>query len=244
MNRYATILLLAGLLAGMGMGTAHAQIYVDNDASGNNDGSSWTDAYTDLQSALSAATSSDEIWIAEGVYTPASGTDQSASFVITGGEDGLGLYGGFSGDESSRSERDPGANPTILSGDLEGDDTTTNGVTVDASDISGSNSNHVLFLDGTSSDITNSTVIDGVTVTAGQANGNATDGGGIYCTGGGSGNECSPTFQNLVIPGNHASGDGGGMYNDGANGGQSHPTLTNVLFYENSADGFGGGMRG
>ena len=45
-------------------------IYVDDDASGANDGSSWTDSYNDLQDALAVAQYGDEIRVAQGVYTP------------------------------------------------------------------------------------------------------------------------------------------------------------------------------
>jgi len=45
-------------------------IYVKWDATGNNNGSSWEDAFTDLQDALAAADSSDQIWVAKGVYYP------------------------------------------------------------------------------------------------------------------------------------------------------------------------------
>jgi hypothetical protein len=43
-------------------------IYVDADAVGLGNGSSWDDAYNDLQTALSFAVSGVEIWVAEGVY--------------------------------------------------------------------------------------------------------------------------------------------------------------------------------
>ena len=90
MTRLATT--AAVLLLLMTAAPAHAQIYVDTDAGGNNDGTSWTDAYTDLQTAIDNASSSSEIWIAEGIYKPGSEGD---SFTITGNIDGVGLYGGF-----------------------------------------------------------------------------------------------------------------------------------------------------
>ena len=99
MNRLATTVLLAALLAVAGLRPAHAQIYVDKDASSGGDGSSWTDAYTDLQTAIDNATSSNEIWVAEGIYKP-NGEDDS--FTITGAKDGLEVYGGF--DATERSE--------------------------------------------------------------------------------------------------------------------------------------------
>ena len=74
-------------------------LFVDADAMGAGDGTSWTDAYTDLQDALSAATGNDQIWIAAGTYTPRAPLDASdartATFAVTGDQDGLEIYGGF-----------------------------------------------------------------------------------------------------------------------------------------------------
>jgi len=226
-------------------------LYVDTDATGANDGSSWTDAYTDLQSALAVATSNDEVWIAEGTYVP--GDTTSKSFTITGAQDGLELYGGFGGSESSRSARDPAVHPTVLSGDIDGDDgsfaphtdSDADTSTVTQTDhINGANSDHVLYLDGgTGGTITTSTVIDGVTVTGGRANGSHADdfGGGLYCAGGGS-SECSPFLKNVIFAGNRADLLGGAIYNDGQEGSTSSPKIVNALFVGNSAENSGGAI--
>ncbi|HEX5840091.1 MAG TPA: hypothetical protein VFY26_19800, partial [Anaerolineales bacterium] len=76
--------------------------YVKWDAAGANDGTSWTNGFTDLQLALAAASSGDEIWVATGVYKPTSGTDRSVSFVL---KNGVAVYGGFAGTEILRDQR-------------------------------------------------------------------------------------------------------------------------------------------
>ncbi|MCG8407978.1 MAG: right-handed parallel beta-helix repeat-containing protein [Phycisphaerales bacterium] len=79
---------------------------------GAGDGSSWADAYSDLQDALGYAASQgdvDEIWVAAGTYTP----DVNTSFDLS---TGVGLYGGFAGDELTRDERNASTNVTTLSG--------------------------------------------------------------------------------------------------------------------------------
>jgi len=88
--------------------------YVNHAATtGANNGSSWMDAYTDLQSALGAAC--DEIWVATGTYKPSTTDNQSHYFYVTTGKQ---IYGGFAGTETSLTERDIAANPTILSGNI------------------------------------------------------------------------------------------------------------------------------
>jgi hypothetical protein len=198
--------------------------YVKWDAAGANDGSSWADAYTDLQSALSAAANGGEIWVAAGTYKPTSGTDRAISFTL---KNGVAIYGGFAGTETARPQRDYEANLTILSGDI--------GVQGDNSD----NSYHVVVGSGTN----HSAVLDGFTVSHGRtANGVGMDsenmGGGMYNKNG------SPTVANVIFTGNEAT-FGGGMYSGGDFSQYwtgSHPILTNVTFENNSAIE-GGGMR-
>lgn len=106
-------------------GTWHlnrTRIYVDAGATGANNGSSWVDAYKYLQDALAAAVSGDQIWVAEGTYMPDQGSgltpgDRTAKFLL---KNGVSIYGGFAGGETSRDQRDAVTNVTILSGDLAG----------------------------------------------------------------------------------------------------------------------------
>jgi len=57
-------------------------IYVKWNATGANNGASWTDAYTNLQSAIGTAISGESIWVAKGTYKPTTGTDQTVSFLL------------------------------------------------------------------------------------------------------------------------------------------------------------------
>jgi len=101
---------------------AQTVIYVDDDATGKEDGTSWKDAYTDLNDALSKPSKDStyigaHIWIAEGFYTR---TDKTESFEVN---DDVLLFGGFAGTESSIDERDIESHPTIISGDVDWNDT-------------------------------------------------------------------------------------------------------------------------
>ena len=96
-------------------------IYVDDDAPGADNGSSWRDAFTNLQTALYVGKGWNvEIHVAQGIYKPSAVEDRNAIFELPGGLPVKGGYAGFS-------EPDPNAidfnhYATILSGDLAGDD--------------------------------------------------------------------------------------------------------------------------
>lgn len=139
--------------------------YVDASATGANDGSSWEDAFTDLQSAIALGTGLNTIWVAAGTYTPAA-SGRAATFSILNGSK---LYGGFNGTETSQSQRDIIANPTILSGDLSGND---NSNLLDIEATRSDNSYHVITLKGTPQNI----IVDGFTITGGNANGSSNAG--------------------------------------------------------------------
>jgi hypothetical protein len=82
--------------------------YVKHDATGDGSGTSWTNAKTTLQSALSgipAGQCNNEIWVAQGTYD---------NVVPMGMAEGTAIYGGFVGTETSLSQRDWVAHPTIL----------------------------------------------------------------------------------------------------------------------------------
>ena len=95
-----------------GSGTAAKIIYVNQQAAGSNTGSSWTDAYTELEAALETARSGDQVWVAKGTYKPAPNGPQPQPFTLA---DGVRVYGGFSGAEVRRTQRDWETNVTKLS---------------------------------------------------------------------------------------------------------------------------------
>jgi hypothetical protein len=224
--------------------------YVDATATGANNGTSWGNAYTTLGAALGAAVtgvSGQQIRVARGTYRPTSTTDRSLSFQLKSGVSLLGGYAGYgAADPDARSIS---LYPSILSGDI--------GVIGSKAD----NSYHVVVGSGT--DFTG--VLDGFTITAGNANGDIQTsnarGGGLFCLGGSptvancsfSSNSApygggiyngasSPTLANCTFSGNSAEGGeygshGGGMYNS-----SSSPTLTNCTFNANSAASYGGGI--
>lgn len=91
-----------------------ATIFVALNATGLNDGTSWANAYTELQPALLVATAGDDVWLAMGTYYPTSDTNRDSTFDF---HDQIDVLGGFVGTETSTAQRDPN-NRTILSGNI------------------------------------------------------------------------------------------------------------------------------
>jgi uncharacterized repeat protein (TIGR01451 family) len=202
--------------------------FVDQQAAAGGNGTSWASAFSDLQEAL-AVFGSCEIWVAAGVYKPSTDpTKRGASFRL---RSGVAIYGGFAGTETARDQRDPQTHMTVLSGDIDNNDSTdADGVVLSQADIVGANSYNVLV--GVDLDAT--AVLDGFTITAGLATGAtspALRGGGMHLS------NSSPTLNRIRFSGNRASSDGGALYLDGGN-----PSLAQVGFSGNHSGSRGGAL--
>lgn len=114
--------------------------FINKAAKGQENGTSWKDAFTNIHEALSTIPTGN-FWMASGTYLPDSGTNNPAKYPTLGVKSSL--YGGFSGNESALNQRDFVNNVTLISGDLDGDATR------------GKNSSGLLI-------VADSTVIDGI----------------------------------------------------------------------------------
>jgi len=254
------------LLVAMSMATAQTPIpepsgtptiiYVDVNANGLNIGSSWAHAINSLQDALLLAYFYEkpvEIRVAQGIYTPDRGIgimpgDRTASFQLINGVTVKGGYAVLNRRGGGPDIRDINQYKSILSGNLNADDSPV-------SANYGDNSCHVVRASGTDA----TAVLDGLTITGGgYAEGPLPYGGGgmyndrsnpalINCTftgnaavesgGGMYNNSSNPVLLNCTFSGNTAPRSGGGMYNS-----ESNPTLTNCTFVDNRGGDSGGGM--
>ena len=217
------------------MGAYEAQlsssvIYVDQAAPGPvHDGSSWALALTNLQAALAAAHKNDQIWVADGIYTPGWMDNRLATFHLM---DDAALFGGFAGTETTLEERNWIDNLTILSGDLDGNDVTMNGVVTDTAKMIGTNTYHVVSAVG----ITETAILDGLIITGGNNDASTNPaqwGGGLYTQ------NSNLIIRNVFFEGNLAAA-GGGMF---SNGGGQPLVLENVFFGNNKATINGGGLH-
>lgn len=232
--------------------------YVKSVASGTGDGSSWVNASDDLQKMINGA-STEQVWVAGGTYKPKRAANNMNSvdagnrenaFVL---KNNVKVYGGFAGTETDLSQRitTDTANISVLSGDLNSDNA-----------IGNQDAYHVVISAGN----LGIALIDGFTITGGNANGSGTisvngrsiskaHAGGLHI------NNSPTTFNNLKVT--HNNGQyGGGIFlasssafinnsvinNNTSQSGagikfdNSAVSLTNLVVTGNLAGTFGGGI--
>ena len=232
-------------------------VYVDSGAPGiPENGSNWYQAFDSLQEALGVAQPGDEIHVAQGEYCPGlPGAARSSTFQLS---NGVTIKGGFAGyGEPTPDQRDSYTYETILSGDLNGDDSAVSDAEQMATDANRvDNCYHVVA--GTDTD--SSAVLDGFVISGGDTTGLVP----AIARGGGMINDAgSPTVSNCVFRYNLAL-RGGGIYNRNSSatiknclfymnyaqwgGGlynveESNPTISNCTFSRNTVDEFGGGIE-
>jgi predicted outer membrane repeat protein len=253
-NKLPLMFILMALLCTQAIGKI---IYVDDDANGVKNGTSWENAYKYLQDALTDAKYAAkpvEIRVAQGTYRPDMGAgiaqgNRQATFQLISK---VNLIGGYAGPgQPDPNVRDIELYETILSGDLNNND--VEGINLFDEPSRRDNCYRII----TSNNIDETTSIDGFTITAGNANETiCQNGGGLYnyqsnltvtkCKfiknsaykGGGAYNYYNnPNFINCTFDKNLVKDYGGGIYND-----NSSPTFTNCTCSENYADSYGGGM--
>ncbi len=206
------------------------RFYVNENATGLANGSTWADAYTQLESALTDAVPGTRVWTAKGTYKP-SISSRYGTFNIP---DSVKVFGGFSGTEPntfSLSGRDFEINKTILSGDI--------GTVGDSLD----NSYNVV----TTRNVSKETVLDGFTIRDGNANFNSVSieydiGGGWYNEGDGSGETSNPIARNIIFENNNSDNAGGGMGSYGVSFGEAGAIVENCIFRGNRSKFSGGGL--
>lgn len=166
----------------------------------NGTGISWANASPNLQTVIDNSVSGDEIWVTKGTYYPTKeltvGSPRTKTIVM---KNGVSLYGGFIGTETTLNQRVltdlnldgkvdscEFANETILSGNIDGvTDNWTKTINADGKTwkwtITG-NSNNCYRVITADAVFTVATYINGFTITAGNGNISTINGGGILAS--------------------------------------------------------------
>ena len=223
------------------------RLYVKQSVSGGSDGKSWATAYISLEQALQKARTCPitEIWVAEGTYKPSAHPQSiTGSPTLTNNDytfhlvDGVKMYGGFIGNETSINDRGPG-HETILSGDLTGDDPNVVALPSFYTAPYRNNSYHVVLSvnDNANTLLDNFTISNGFSATYPASSKtiegvpiSETHGGGIYMTNG------NLKLNNITFLLNHAENGGAVFSNNGTY------SINNSKFFQNFNSNLGGGI--
>lgn len=236
------MLLLAFFLAGMAVAQSKTY-YVSPQANGTGDGSSWANATT-LSDALTAARAGDQIWV-QGFETVTAATQlYEGSFMV---KSGVQLYGGFKGTETKLTDRETLGKPyqlkyrSVLSGDLQNNDKVDNvNLIFPANTTRSDNAPHVLTLNmapqSSGNNNTYPTVVNGFTITGGQADENGEKGGGIYIYGDNSNGGGNFRIERCFLFNNYAT-QGGAVYvtSDVQNVNNGESLINQCVIYNNAA---------
>lgn len=227
--------------------------YVKPDGTG--DGTSWPNASGDIQRMIDELADNNpggqpgEVWIAAGEYEPQtqliSNASYSASFRM---RDGISVYGGFVGGETSKTARTMKTKPEgeeVMPWEFE-HTTVLKAAYYDRKNLTlngnkwtlTSDSRHVVWFAPMQDEdpFTQVTTLDGVTIMGGYAQGGTglddfyTDrGAGVYMDGE------NAYLTNCTVTENNATGNGGGVY-------LRNGRVQSSLIYNNNSDQNGGGV--
>ena len=222
---------------------------------GTGDGTSWTNASGDIQRMIDELADNNpgglpgEVWIAAGEYEPQtqliSNASYSASFRM---RDGISVYGGFVGRETSKTARTMKTKPEgeeVMPWEFE-HTTVLKAAYYDRKNLTlngnkwtlTSDSRHVVWFAPMQDEdpFTQVTTLDGVTIMGGYAQGGTglddfyTDrGAGVYMDGE------NAYLTNCTVTENNATGNGGGVY-------LRNGRVQSSLIYNNNSDQNGGGV--
>lgn len=214
------------LIVGIGPGIA-GTIYVDKNASGTGNGSSWVNAYNSISSAISDANYGDQIWVASAIYQE----------LITL-KNGVAIYGGFEGNETEFNQRDYNTHITVIDANYAGTVVTITDNADPNTRVDGFLIRHGdNFHGGGMRIIVAAPVIANNVIAENKSNGL---GGGIYCYGYNTLTNAEATIIGNAIVDNLAydtEGNGGGIACHG-----SSPTIANNVIVRNIANRNGGGI--
>jgi len=209
-------------------------LYVDSNTPNPGGGADWGNAFRYLQEALYAARDIPgvrEIRVAQGTYRPDHGNvvtygDRKESFRLV---NGMVLKGGYAGNTGANpDERDMDRYPTVLSGDLNGDD---------GPDFAHNEENSFRVVSG--QNVNSSTILDGFVITGGNAS-NAMEteyssGAGLHLY------QSDVTVIDCTFQANFAGNNDGGGAGAGVLSLYGTPKFTHCRFIDNRAVALDGG---